>query len=67
MNGRQFPSNFLGKSFQSEYLEASFHGIVGSHKIELSSIIQQTSSKFVIYESFIPILEANEACKGVWV
>ena len=67
MNGRQFPSNLLGESFQSKCLEASLHCIFGSHKIELSSIIQQTSSEFVVYESFTPILGANEACKRVWI
>ena len=63
MNGRQFSSNFLGQSFQSKYLEASFHCIVRSYKIELSSIVQQTSSEFVVYESIIPILRTNEASK----
>ena len=67
MNGRQFSSNFLGESFQSKYLEASFQCIVGSYKIELSSIVQQTSSEFVIYESFTPILRTNEAFKRVWI
>ena len=67
MNGRQFSSNFLGESFQSKYLEASFHCIVRSHKIELSSIVQQTSSEFVVFESFTPILRTNEASKRVWI
>ena len=67
MNGRQFSSNFLGESFQSKYLEASFHCIVRSYKIELSSIVQQTSSEFVVYESFTPILRTNEASKRVWI
>ena len=60
MYGRQFSSNFLGESFQSKYLEASFHCIVRSYKIELSSIVQQTSSEFIVYESFTPILRTNE-------
>ena len=67
VNGRQFSSNFLGESFQSIYLEASFHCIVRSHKIELSSIVQQTSSEFVVYESFTLILRTNEASKRVWI
>ena len=67
MNGRQFSSNFLGELFQSKYLEASFHCIVRSHKIELSFIVQQTSSEFVIYESFTPILRTNEVSKRVWI
>ena len=67
MNGWQFSSNFLGESFQSKYLEASFHFIVRSHKIELSSIVQQTSSEFIVYESFTPILRTNEVSKRVWI
>ena len=67
MNGRQFSSSLLSESFQSKYLEASFHCIVRSYKIELSSIVQETSSEFVIYESFTPILRTNEASKRVWI
>ena len=65
--GGSSPPNFLGESFQSKYLEASFHSIVRSYKIELSSIVQQTSSEFVVYESFTPILRTNEAFKRVWI
>ena len=67
MNGRQFSSNLLSESFYSEDLETSLHRIVGGHKIELSSIIQQTSGEFIIYESFSPILGTNEASKRVWI
>ena len=46
---------------------ASFVGIFGGDKVQLSTIVKQAGSEFPIYDGLAPVLGTNPSPERIWI